>query len=80
MLNTKISDLSGSLYVCFMRELGDPIMGGMSAKELKEFKEENSNDIEKIKQLFAENTFKVRINSNSLVLHLYFESEARLKF
>ncbi len=39
MLTAKISDLSGSLYIQFPRELGDSIMNGKSAKEFQEFKE-----------------------------------------
>lgn len=39
MLTAKVSDLSGSLYVQFPRELGEPIMAGLNAKEFLELKE-----------------------------------------
>jgi len=39
MLSAKVADLSGSLYIQFPRELGDPVMGGMPAREFQEFKE-----------------------------------------
>jgi Replication factor-A C terminal domain len=38
MLTVKVSDASGTLYISFPRELGDPIMG-MSAKDFQEFKD-----------------------------------------
>ncbi len=38
MLTAKISDLSGSIYIQFPRELGDYIMGGKSAREFMDFK------------------------------------------
>jgi replication factor A1 len=38
MMTAKFSDLSGSIYIQFPRELGDPIMG-QSAKDFQEFKE-----------------------------------------
>jgi hypothetical protein len=41
MLNAKISDFSDSLYVQVCRELGDVIMGGMTAEKFKAFKEES---------------------------------------
>ena len=39
MLSAKISDFSSSIYISFCRELGDTIMGGMTAREFKDFKE-----------------------------------------
>ena len=44
MLTAKISDLSGQIYMQFPRELGDQIMGGMSAKDFQEFKERTVED------------------------------------
>ena len=40
-MSAKIQDFSGDFYVQFIKELGDPIMNGMSAKDFKEFKETN---------------------------------------
>jgi len=48
MMNAKISDLSGSIYIQFPRELGDSIIG-MGAKEFREFKEQNSHDPEAVR-------------------------------
>ena len=48
MMNAKISDLSGSIYIQFPRELGDSIIG-MSAKEFREYKEQNSHDPEAVR-------------------------------
>lgn len=39
MLTAKVTDVSGSVFVCFPKELADPIMNGMSASEFKHFKE-----------------------------------------
>lgn len=33
MLSAKVSDTSGSVYVSFPRELGEPIMNGKTAGE-----------------------------------------------
>ena len=49
MLSAKISDLSGSMYIQFARELGDVIMGGKSAGEFRDFKEANSDDPEAVR-------------------------------
>lgn len=49
MLTAKISDLSGSLYISFPRELGEPIMNGMTATEFQDFRErlrEDEADVE----------------------------------
>lgn len=35
MFTAKISDLSGSIYVQFLTELGEPLMNGMPAKEFQ---------------------------------------------
>lgn len=43
MLNAKIADLSGSIYIQFPRELGDSIIG-KSASEFRDFKEANLDD------------------------------------
>lgn len=40
MLNALVSDLSGSTFMTFPKELGDVIMNGQSAEEFKKFKEE----------------------------------------
>lgn len=40
MLTAKVSDLSGSIYIQFPRELGDPIMAGLSAAQFLDLKEE----------------------------------------
>ena len=40
MLNAKMSDLSGSTFMTFPKELGDVIMNGQSADEFRKFKEE----------------------------------------
>ena len=55
MLSAKISDLSGSIYIQFPRELGDPIMGGMSAKDFRDFKEANSHDPEAVRNYLQDN-------------------------
>jgi hypothetical protein len=44
MLTAKIADLSGQIYMQFPRELGDQIMGGMTAKDFQEFKERIGDD------------------------------------
>ncbi len=44
MLSAKIADLSGQIYMQFPRELGDAIMGGKSAKEFQEFREQTVDD------------------------------------
>jgi hypothetical protein len=38
-MTAKISDLSGELYVQFVREQGDQIMGGKSAEQIRDMKE-----------------------------------------
>ena len=48
MLTAKISDLSGSIYIQFPRELGDSIMG-KSAEEFRDFKESHSDDPEAVR-------------------------------
>jgi hypothetical protein len=63
MLNAKVSDLSGSVYIQFPRELGDPIMNGMTAKEFQEFKEQSGNDPEVIRNFLNDNVLnKVNIS------------------
>jgi replication factor A1 len=42
MLTAKIQDPSGFIYVTFPKELGDPIMGGKSAADFLNFKEQSS--------------------------------------
>lgn len=59
MLNAKISDFSDSIYVQVCRELGDIIMGGMTAAQFKAFKEDSENPTEAIKELVRDLTFKV---------------------
>jgi hypothetical protein len=49
MLNAKVSDLSGSIYVQFPREHADIIMNGMSAKDFQDFKERTADDPEAIR-------------------------------
>lgn len=44
MMSAKIQDFSGDVYVQFIKELGDPIMNGMTAKEFKDFKETNDQN------------------------------------
>lgn len=48
MLNVKLSDLSGSFFVSFPRELGDTIMGGISAREFQEMRERASAEGEDV--------------------------------
>jgi len=48
MLTAKISDLSGSIYIQFPRELGDQIMG-KSAEEFRDFKDTNAHDPEAVR-------------------------------
>lgn len=50
MLSARIQDVSGFTYVQFPRELGDPIMNGMSAKDFMDMKERG--DPEEIKAFF----------------------------
>ena len=54
MLAAKISDLSGSIYIQFPRELGDAIMG-VSAGDFKDFKEATRDDPEAVKKYLQEN-------------------------
>ena len=44
MLSAVIADVSGNVIVQFPRELGDPIMGGLSASEFKQMKEEKTEE------------------------------------
>jgi hypothetical protein len=44
MINSVFSDLSGSIHVQFAREIGDPIMKGLSAAEFKTRRDEWSKD------------------------------------
>ena len=44
MLTAKIQDLSGSVFICFPKELGNPIMNGMAAEEFKNFKDNELNN------------------------------------
>ena len=60
MLSALISDVSGSVMVQFPRELGDPIMGGMSAPEFKQLKDDLKDQPEKLKSFFLNCAFKVR--------------------
>jgi hypothetical protein len=59
MLTAKITDVSHSLFISFCRELGDIIMGGMTATEFKDFKEAHRDSPEAIKELVRDLTFKV---------------------
>ena len=72
MMSAKVSDLSGSLFIQFPRELGDPIMAGMTAKEFLDFKERAANTGESevaIRNLLADKVYnKVRLLSNYKVL------------
>ena len=74
MLTAKVSDLSGSIYVQFPRELGEPVMGGMSAKEYQEFRERASRqgDIDQaLRTLLADKVYnKVTIKIKSFNLYL----------
>ena len=49
MLQGRVSDLLGNVYVSFPRELADQIMG-MNAEDFKAYKE--SHTVEEIKELF----------------------------
>jgi hypothetical protein len=40
MLSALVADVSANILVQFPRELGDSIMGGMTAREFNEFKQE----------------------------------------
>jgi hypothetical protein len=65
MLTAKLADSSGSLFVQFPRELGEPIMNGLSAKDFQDLKERaasSGEDVDRtIKQYLADNVyFKVR--------------------
>ena len=42
MLSAKIADNSGNTFVTFPKELGDEIMGGLSAVDFKNLKEDSS--------------------------------------
>ena len=56
MLQGRVSDLQGNVYVSFPREMADQIMG-MNANEFKKFKEEQ--DVEATKELFNNRQFRV---------------------
>lgn len=58
MLTAKVSDVSGSLFIQFPRELGDPIMNGMTADQFRHFKEDNTP--EALKELVRQCQFNVR--------------------
>jgi len=64
MLSALISDVSGNVLVQFPRELGDSIMGGKSATEFKQMKDEceGESDQDRIKEFFHACTFKVSLN------------------
>ena len=55
-LTAIISDLTGDMFIQFPRELGDPIMNGMSAPDFKSFRDEN--DPELVKQYVHSCLFK----------------------
>ncbi len=56
MLNAKVADLSGSIFVQFTRELGNEIMNGMTARQFLDFKDTlGSNTDEGIRNFLAEN-------------------------
>ena len=57
MLNVKVSDSSGSIYVSFPREIGEPIMNGMTAEKFKQFKEDSNP--EEIRDFLNSCTFNV---------------------
>jgi hypothetical protein len=59
MLSALISDVSANLLVQFPRELGDSIMGGMTAAEFNEFKQDCDQQEELMKELFHNLSFKV---------------------
>ena len=44
MLSAVFADVSGNVIVQFPRELGDSIMGGLSASEFKQMKEEKTDE------------------------------------
>ena len=68
MLNAKISDISGSIYINFPRDLADSIMDGMSASDFIEFKERSGSDVETaVKNFLVDKVyFKVRSPHNHL--------------
>ena len=47
MLTAIVADISGSAIIQFPRELGDPIMNGFTATELKQFRDEKKIDVVK---------------------------------
>lgn len=57
MLSALISDVSGNVMVQFPRELGDAIMGGISASDFLAKKEE-CQDPEELKEFMHSVTFK----------------------
>lgn len=60
MLSALISDVSGSVLVQFPRELGDPIMNGMSAQAFKNLKDELKDDPNnQLKDFFSSCAFQV---------------------
>ena len=40
MLSSRISDISGNLYISFPRELAEPILGGMKAEDFEQIKDD----------------------------------------
>ena len=49
MLTAMIHDATGDVQVQFPRDLGDPIMNGQTAKEFKQFREEQSDDVTRVR-------------------------------
>ena len=73
MLNVKFTDLSGSIFITFPKELGDPLMNGLSASNFKNFREEYGgasnagmmdDQNEDIRDFFYQTQFKVRSTLN----------------
>ena len=64
MLNVKVSDSSGSIYVSFPREIGEPIMNGVTAEKFKQMKEEHTP--EEFREFLNSCTFNVIFLLNNL--------------
>lgn len=87
MLQVKVSDLSGSMYINFARELGDSIMAGISAREFQDMKErissEGGDSTEAVRQWVNENvnfkTHQILVKAGNDT-YKGADGETRLKF
>jgi hypothetical protein len=78
-LTAKIADVSGTIFVQFMGDMGNNVMNGTSARDFKDLKEAGS--FEDVKEFLNSCCYKVRsyINSVTLIIGAFNSSESNCR-